>query len=54
MVATLLGEIAGETQSLQVLTVTLDPAVSCRIIRIETSASPSWVAWREIEVIGVR
>jgi hypothetical protein len=53
MVATLLGEIAGETESLQVLTVTLDPAVSCRIIRIETIASPSWVAWREIEVIGV-
>ncbi|HUG95819.1 MAG TPA: discoidin domain-containing protein [Pleomorphomonadaceae bacterium] len=53
MAATLLSDVVGETASLQVLTVTLDPAVSCRIIRIETVSSPSWVAWREIEVIGV-
>ena len=52
VVATLLSNLEGETESLQVLTVTLDPAVSCWIIRIETVSSPSWVAWREIEVIG--
>lgn len=50
--ATLLSEVQGETQSLHVLTVTLDPAVSCRMVRIETVSSPSWVAWREIEVIA--
>jgi hypothetical protein len=28
------------------------PLTGIRFIRIETVVSPSWVAWREIEVIG--
>ena len=36
-----------------VLAVTLDPPVPrIRFVRIETVASPSYVAWREIEVLG--
>ncbi len=42
----------GTTADLDVLTVTPDASLSCRIIRVATSASPSWVAWREIEVLG--
>ena len=42
----------GSTRDLDVLDVALDPPVSCRTLRIETLASPSWVAWREIEVFG--
>jgi len=30
---------------------TLDAAVQCRVIRIDTLVTPSWVAWREIEVL---
>jgi hypothetical protein len=38
-----------------VLAVTLDPPVpGIRFVRIETVASPSYVAWREIEVLGRR
>lgn len=29
----------------------VSPAASVRFVRVETTASPSWVAWREIEVI---
>ena len=28
------------------------PLTGIRYVRVETIASPSWVAWREIEVIG--
>jgi hypothetical protein len=47
----LLGTLSGETTDYQILTLTSPgswPAV--RFVRVETTASPSWVAWREIEV----
>ncbi len=47
-----LATLARSTRDLDVLTVALDAPVSCRFLRIETLASPSWVAWREIEVFG--
>ncbi len=40
------------THDQDVLTIALTPAATCRVIRVETTASPSWVAWREIEVYG--
>jgi hypothetical protein len=49
----LLGVLAGSTFDYQVLelgAVSDWPAV--RFVRIETVASPSWVAWREIEIEG--
>jgi hypothetical protein len=49
----LLGVLAGSTSDYQVLelgAVSDWPAV--RFVRIETAASPSWVAWREIEIEG--
>ncbi|MBM2844388.1 MAG: putative rhs-related protein, partial [Anaerolineales bacterium] len=30
----------------------LEPVRGIRLLRIETTLSPSWVAWREIEVIA--
>jgi hypothetical protein len=45
----------GRTEDGDWLTVALDPAAArVRYVRIETTASPSWVAWREIDVIGRR
>jgi hypothetical protein len=29
-----------------------EPVRGIRLLRIETTLSPSWVAWREIEVIA--
>jgi hypothetical protein len=45
-----LSDIQRSTDELDVLVVSVDVAATCRFIRIETLASPSWVAWREIEV----
>jgi hypothetical protein len=45
-----LGELAGPTAELDVLVVAPTSPVACRFIRIDTFATPSWVAWREIEV----
>jgi hypothetical protein len=28
------------------------PAKGIRYVRIETAASPSWVAWHEIRIVG--
>ncbi|MGH2581296.1 MAG: discoidin domain-containing protein [Anaerolineales bacterium] len=43
----------GPTQDSQYLTFRLDdPFAGIRYIRIETTSSPSWVAWREIEVLS--
>jgi hypothetical protein len=47
-------DLRGETAELDVLRVTLDPPLACRFLRVETRTSPSWVAWREIEVEGTR
>lgn len=42
--------LAGTTADLAVLTVEPDAPPTCRLLRVETRVSPSWVAWREIEV----
>jgi hypothetical protein len=43
----------GHTTDREVLEFTLDPgAPPIRFLRIETVASPSWVAWSEIEVFA--
>ena len=49
----LLGTLSGETADSQMLQLTSPgtwPAI--RWLRVETSDTPSWVAWREIEVAG--
>ena len=46
-----LADLQGTTRDGEVLTVSAEGSL-CRVIRIETLASPSWVAWREIEVVG--
>ncbi len=49
----LLHTFNGRTADLAVLSVPLDgPLEGIRFIRIETEDSPSWVSWREIEVIA--
>jgi hypothetical protein len=49
----LLHELRGTTRDGQVVEYApAEPMSSIRYIRIETTASPSWVAWREIEVMS--
>jgi predicted amidohydrolase YtcJ len=49
----LLGEVRGDTSDQQQLEVSPSPAwAAVRYLRIVTTESPSWVAWREIEVYG--
>jgi uncharacterized protein (TIGR03437 family) len=49
----LVREFSGTTQDQQVLTWTADqPLDGVTSIRIATVASPSWVAWREIEILS--
>ncbi len=49
----LLHEFKGETRDAQVLSFTPDqPWQNIQYLRIETMASPSWVSWREIEIIS--
>jgi len=50
-VPTVLAELVGSTTDGEVLSVSV-AGTSCRVIRVETLVSPSWVAWREIEVVG--
>jgi hypothetical protein len=48
-----LADLVGSTQDGQVLTIRpSQPLDGVRAIRVETSQSPSWVAWKEIEVLG--
>jgi predicted amidohydrolase YtcJ len=48
-----LGELSEETSDNQVLELASAPEWPVvRYLRIETTVSPSWVAWREIEVYG--
>lgn len=50
---TLLREFSGPTADMDVLGATFDPPIKAiRIIRVETLESPSFVAWREIEVLS--
>jgi hypothetical protein len=48
----LLGDIEQPTADAEVLVVRPASPVTCRYLRVETSVSPSWVAWREIEVVA--
>jgi len=49
----LLHTFTGATADLDLLSVPLSEALEgIRFIRVETTASPSWVGWREIEVIA--
>jgi hypothetical protein len=44
---------AGSTSEGQVLEHVQDPAwTNVRYVRVDTASSPSWVAWREIEIYG--
>jgi hypothetical protein len=43
------GQAQGATTDSQVLTVVAGGAM-CRLIRVDTLATESWVAWREVEV----
>jgi hypothetical protein len=45
-----LGDLKGATSDPGVLIVTVDDPASCRFVRVDTVATASWVAWREIEV----
>jgi RHS repeat-associated protein len=49
---TLLGTLGGVTQSGQWLELTTG-ATGVRYVRVLTTQSPSWVAWREVEVYGL-
>lgn len=47
---TLVHELSGFTVDKQVLMVNMESPVNARVMRIVTTTSPSWVAWREILV----
>ena len=48
---TLIATLSGNTKDMQWLEVNLpDPKPTGRYLRVQTTASPSWVAWREIVV----
>jgi hypothetical protein len=48
---TVLADLERATRDGEVIAIPVDGVV-CGLIRVETIASPSWVAWREIEVVG--
>ena len=48
----LLHEFDGQTTSGQILMYTIPTQWTGRFIKVETLASPSWVAWKEIEVLS--
>jgi hypothetical protein len=48
----LLADLVGPTADLEQLEVTPESPATCRFIRIDTLSTPSWVAWREIEVLA--
>jgi len=50
--ATPLGDVEQPTADAEVLVVRPASPVTCRYLRVETTVSPSWVAWREIEVVA--
>jgi predicted amidohydrolase YtcJ len=47
-----LAEFSGETEMFDVLEIAIDEPVPVAAVRIETTSSPSWVSWREIEIVG--
>ena len=48
----LLHEFDGQTTSGQILEYTMPTGWTGRFVKVETLASPSWVAWKEIEVLS--
>jgi hypothetical protein len=50
----LLHEFSGSTADGDVLSFEVGDLPPMRFVRVETVASPSWVAWHEIEVFGAR
>lgn len=48
----LAADLRGETLDGDVITVELEDLPTARFLKIETIQSSSWVAWREIEVLG--
>jgi hypothetical protein len=48
--AKVLGDLTSATADLDQLILPVAPSVTCRFVRVRTIESPSWVAWREIEV----
>jgi hypothetical protein len=51
----LLQELRGETNDLDVLSYTPpEPLENIQFVRVETISSPSWVSWREVEVIAAK
>jgi len=49
--AVLLHQFSGTTADAQWLTVSVPSSTCLRYVRVETTASPSWVAWKEIVVL---
>jgi hypothetical protein len=47
-----LGAIEGETDMAETLTIEADPPWEVTSIRIETTDSPSWVSWKEVDAIS--
>lgn len=47
-----LGELRGSTREGQWLSLSTPQTVGVRSVRVTTLASPSWVAWREIVLVG--
>jgi hypothetical protein len=47
-----LGEISQVTRNGETIEIVFPTPVAVRLLRIETTASPSWVAWSEIEVLA--
>ena len=48
----LLTEFSGDTEDGQILTFQAEQPSMVRFLKIETIKSPSWIAWKEIEVYG--
>ncbi len=46
-----LAEVGGDTDMFDVLEVEIGEPIAMVAIRVETVESPSWVAWREIEIV---
>jgi hypothetical protein len=49
--AKIIARVEGPTDMLDVLEVVADEPWLVSAIRIETVESPSWVAWREVEIL---
>jgi hypothetical protein len=51
--ATLAHVFTGPTASGQVLEVVWDPTETARYVQVRTTVSPSWVAWREVQIFAI-